>query len=65
MTPAVLLLSTSTFNMIRKVEMLKQFREQSGMVINSSKTKFFVINGEEGNKEPLRGVDELIIRRAL
>ena len=51
--------------MIRKVEMLKQFREQSGMVINSSKTKFFVINGEEGNKKPLLGVDELIIRRAL
>ena len=54
------LLSTSRCNMIKKVEVLKQFCEQYGMVINNSKTKFFVINGEEEDKEPLR-VDELVI----
>ena len=54
------LLSTSRCKMIKKVQVLKQFCEKYGMVINSSKTKFFVINGEEEDKQPLC-VDELVI----
>ena len=53
------LLSTSRCKTIKKVQVLKQLCEQYGMVINSSKTNFFVINGE-ADKQPLC-VDELVI----
>lgn len=35
--------------MLKKLEILQQFCEEFGMVINCSKTNFFVINGDEGD----------------
>ena len=48
------LLSTSREGMINKVRLLMDFCRDHGMVINESKTKFFVICGSEEDGEPLR-----------
>ena len=48
------ILSTARHTMIKKVEILQQFCQEYGMVVNNSKTKFFVINGEDGDAEPIR-----------
>ena len=47
------LLSTSRNNMLRKLRLMKDYCRDYGMEINQSKTKFFVINGKEGDFEPL------------
>lgn len=54
------LLSTSRQNMMKKVEILNSFCHDYGMVVNNSKTKFFVINGDDGDTEPMV-VGELMI----
>lgn len=54
------LLATCRRNMIKKLSILKQYCEDYGMIINQSKTKFFVINGNIADSEPLV-VDELIV----
>ncbi len=40
--------------------MLYDFCESYGMKVNVSKTKFFVINGEVGDSEPL-SVGDLVV----
>lgn len=54
------LLSTSREGMIDKVKLMQSFCSGHGMIVNEAKTKFFVINGTEGEAEPLR-VDGLTI----
>lgn len=56
------LLSTNRDSMIKKLEIPSQFCQEYGMIMNSSKTKFFVINGDEGDTEPIR-VRDLIIEQ--
>lgn len=46
------LLSTSRENMYIKLRILQEYCKEYGMRINSAKTKFFVINGGLGDKEP-------------
>ena len=56
------LLATTRVNMIQKVRILRNYCVQYGMKVNESKTKFFVINGGENDREPLR-VDGLSVER--
>ena len=48
------LLATSREGMINKIRLLQAFCSEHGMVINESKTKFFVISGTKGDEEPIR-----------
>ena len=54
------LLATTRDSMIKKVKILQEFCHDYGMLINSSKTKFFVVSGDDGDKEPIR-VNGLVI----
>ncbi len=54
------LLSTTREGMIHKVTILNTFCNDYGMIINASKTKFFVIGGSQEEAEPLR-VGELLV----
>lgn len=54
------LLSTNRENMIKKLRILLEFCNGYGMKINAGKTKFFVINGEAGDADPLY-VDGLVV----
>ena len=54
------LLATSREKMMNKVKLLQSFCNSHGMIINEAKTKIFVINGGEGDAEPLP-VDGLVI----
>lgn len=56
------LLSTNRDSMIRKLEITCQYCQEHAMIINSSKTKFFVINGEEADTDPIQ-VGGLIIEQ--
>ena len=56
------LLSTSRANLLRKVEVLDQFCRDYGMTVNNDKTKFFVINGEDGDADTIH-VNSLAIER--
>ena len=47
------LLSTSRHGRVRKLNQLHNYCTQYGMVINQSKTQFFVINGTSRDKEPM------------
>ena len=47
------LLSTTRANMMRKMCLLKDYCTEYEMQVNQSKTKFFVIGGREGDREPL------------
>ena len=47
------ILATKKENMLQKVGLLKQFCNRYGMLINMSKTKFMVINGNAGDRRPL------------
>ena len=47
------LLATTRHSMIEKVKILQEFCQDYGMVINGSKTKFFVVSGDNEDKEPL------------
>lgn len=42
------------------LEILQRFCEEFNMVINSSKPKFFVINGDDRDKEPFQ-MNDLVI----
>ena len=55
------LLATSRVNIIKKVNLLIQFCEKYGMVINEGKTKLMVINGSCSDKEPI-AVNRLVIK---
>ena len=57
MDDTVLLLSTSRRNMMKKLEILQQFCGVFDMMMNCSKTKFFVTNGQEGDTEPIQMKD--------
>ena len=48
-----MLLSTTREDMISKVMIIKSFCSYHGMLINASKTKFFVIGGSQKEAEPL------------
>ena len=48
-----ILLSTTREGCLAKLTILQQFCEDSGMVINQSKTKFMVINGSNIDRAPL------------
>lgn len=48
-----MLLSTTRFGMMVKLNFLNQFCNSHGMIVNISKTKFYVINGNEYDKEPM------------
>ncbi len=54
------LIATTRENMISKVRILKQYSNEYGMRVNHTKTKFFVINGCDVEKEPLSG-DHLLV----
>ena len=54
------LIATTRENMIRKLTILKQYCNEYGMKVNNTKTKFFVVNGSEVEKEALR-VDDLVV----
>ena len=47
------LLATTRGKCIKKMDILREFCDESGMVVNPSKTKFMVINGVSGDKAPL------------
>ena len=47
------LLSTSREGMLHKVMIMQSFCHEYGMVVNESKTRFFVINGTQGETDPL------------
>ena len=47
------LLSTTRGGMIQKLNLLDQFCNSHGMIVNSSKTKFFVINGNRQDEEQM------------
>lgn len=47
------LLATNRENMIHKIRLLNQFCASHGMKINESKTNFFVINGNNSDKEAM------------
>lgn len=48
--------------MIRKLAIACQYCQEYGMIMNSSKTKFFVFNGEEGDADSTQ-VGGLIIEQ--
>ena len=48
-----ILLSTTREGCLAKLTILQQFGEDSGMVINQSKTKFMVISGSNIDRSPL------------
>lgn len=54
------LLSTSRNNMVKMIGVLQEYCEEYGMAVNSSKTYFFVIYGEEKDVEPMQ-VDEMVV----
>ena len=54
------LLSTSKHSMICKLKMLSRFCTTHGMKINNSKTKFFVINGTQDDKQQMV-VDDIVV----
>ena len=47
------LLSTNRANLLGKVEILDEFCREYGMTVNNDKTKFFVINGEDGDADTI------------
>ena len=47
------LLATNREMCLKKLAIVRQFCRESGMVLNEKKTKFFVVNGEEGDKQCL------------
>ena len=55
------LLSTTRRNMEVKLTLLQNYCNDYGMLINQSKTKFFVIHGNEADSEPLV-VNELVVK---
>ena len=55
------ILATSRVMCYRKLKILYEYCSEYGMVINEKKTKFFVINGSEMDKEPFI-IDTLAIR---
>lgn len=56
------LLSTIRRGILSKISLLHRYCTEYGMVVNQSKTKFFVINGTNTDAEPLMGTD-LIIKK--
>ncbi len=52
------ILSTTREMCIRKLGVVLQFCRESGMIFNEKKTKFFVINGQEDDKERILCVME-------
>ena len=52
------LLSTTRQNIMKKISILQQYCSVYGMKLNQSKTKFFVVNGNVLDREPLI-IDEL------
>ena len=48
-----ILLSTTKIGMKRKLEILYDFCDTYGMIINSDKTKFMVVNGNDEDREPI------------
>ena len=64
MDDTVLLLSTSRRNMMKKLEILQQFCGVFDMMMNCSKTKFFVTNGQEGDTEPIQ-MNDLVIEHCI
>ncbi|XP_071548805.1 uncharacterized protein [Panulirus ornatus] len=55
------LLSTSKHSMICNLKMLSRFCTTHGMKMNNSKTKFFVINGTQDDKEQMVVVDDIVV----
>ena len=47
------LLATTRDNMIKKFRIVCEFCEEYGMKVNEDKTKFFVINGQAGDADPM------------
>ncbi len=54
------LFSTIRTNLIRAVEILDNFCKDYGISVNNDKTKFFVLNGEDGDANDIR-VNDLAI----
>ena len=48
------IVATSRHRVTEKLKVLNDFCHSSGMIINSSKTKFMVINGNEEDRQPLK-----------
>ena len=47
------LLATTRNSIIKKTQILQNYCSEYGMKVNESKTKFFVLNGANGDEEPL------------
>ena len=47
------LLATTRTNMVKKINILRDYCSEYGMKINESKTIFFVINGNKDDVEPI------------
>ena len=56
------LLATTRRGMLSKISLLHQYCTEYGMVVNQSKTKFFVTNGTKTDSEPLK-VNDFIIEK--
>ena len=54
------LLSTTKQGMIDKIKILNDYCKSHGMIINYSKTKFMVVNGDNEDKEPILYNDMVI-----
>ncbi|XP_045124370.1 uncharacterized protein LOC123512192 [Portunus trituberculatus] len=55
-----ILLSTSRHSMIEKLKILNRFCNTHEMKINVRKTKFFVVNGDDEDKQPIR-IDDVVV----
>ena len=47
------IMSTSREKMVEKLEVLVEYCHSYGMVINEKKTKFFVVNGNDNDRQPI------------
>ncbi len=47
------LLSTTRPGIVKKLEVLEKCCQEYGMKVNVAKTKYFVVNGDAGNRESL------------
>ena len=54
------LLATTRANMIKKIQLLNRFCETHGMKVNMSKTKFFVIGGNNDDVQAIH-IDDLVV----
>ena len=55
-----ILLATSRHSAIEKFKLLNRYCDTHGMKVNMTKTKFFAVNGDNDDKQPIK-VDDIVI----